>query len=146
VTDYVDDLAGILFELDVDGLSTGATTAAITRAVVSWALARGWPVRTEARVGLWLEDMPDPRLGYIDAIVRRGGGHPDLAIEIDSTDKRWSLTKLFHAAAAGMDAIWIRWGDEVWAGAYDGINVIQLPARRRQGRRRRTGGTITLWS
>jgi hypothetical protein len=146
VTEDVDDLAGTLFGLDLEGLSTGATTAAITHAILRWALARGWPVRTEARVGPRLGSTTDPRRGYIDAIVRRGGGRPDLAIEIDSTDKHWSLVKLHHAAEAGMDALWIRWGDDDWAGAYDGVDVIQLPALRRQARRAREASVIRLWS
>ena len=26
-----------------------------------------------------------------------------------------------------MRAIWVRWGDEEWAGVYDDVDVIQLP-------------------
>src|SRR5687767_7054973 len=100
-----DELAGVLFSLDEVALTTRAMTARITCAVVEWALANGWAPRTEARVDAG-------QLGYVDVIVRRGVGVNDLAIEIDSTDKPWSVAKLRHAVAAGMDAIWIRWGDE----------------------------------
>jgi hypothetical protein len=135
VTDDTDDLATALFELDTHGLPTGATTTAITRAVARWASSRGWQARTEARVGLEADRATVPKLGYIDVVVRRGGGMPDMAIEIDSEDKRWSLDKLRHAAAAGMHAIWIRWGDDEWAGAFEGVDVIQLQVRRKARRR-----------
>jgi hypothetical protein len=102
-------------------------TARITRAVVEWALAHGWAPVTEARVDAG-------QLGYVDVIVRRGAGLPDLAIEIDSADKPWSVAKLRHAASAGMEPIWIRWGDDAWAGAFDDVDVIQLPAVRRPER------------
>ncbi len=145
MSEDVDELAAVLFRLDFEGISTADGTTLITRTIVGWALRHGWPVRTEARVGLPISATAKSRLGYIDAIVRRGNGRPDLAIEIDSTDKEWSLAKLRHASAAGLDAIWIRWGDDDWAGAYDGVDVIQLPARRREARRA-SPGPITLWS
>ena len=81
----VDDLATVLFELDVHKSSTGVVTRQITDAVVKWALARGWTPRVEARVEA-LTMLGSPRLGYLDVLVRRAG-LPDLAIEIDSGDK-----------------------------------------------------------
>lgn len=137
--DTVDDLAAVLFALDEGGLSTAAVTARITRVVTDWALTKGWSVRREARV------IVDDRLGFVDLVVGRAGLAPDLAIEIDSTDKSWSVHKLRHAAAAGMRAVWIRWGDEEWAGVYHDVDVIQLPARRRSAPRPRHIGQLTLW-
>ena len=139
VTD-TDDLAGALFGLDAGTLTTGAVTARITRAVIEWAAARGWAARTEARVGVG----EDTRLGFVDVIVKRGSPLPDLAIEIDSTQKPWSVDKLRHAVAAGMEAIWIRWGDEEWARTYDDVDVIQLPLARRSATRT-FDGQMALW-
>jgi hypothetical protein len=138
----VDDLATVLFELDVHKSSTGVVTRQITDAVVKWALARGWTPRVEARVEA-LTMLGSPRLGYLDVLVRRAG-LPDLAIEIDSGDKPWSVDKLQHVAAAGMHAIWIRWGDEQWAGVYDDVDVIQLWLVKRP-LRRRSSPQIALW-
>ena len=138
-----DELADMLFELRVPGLDTRRATARITRAIVEWAVAKGWSPRTEARV-----DVPDVRanaqLGFMDVLVRRGDGLPDLAIEIDSADKPWSVIKLQHAAAAGMSAIWVRWGDEDWAGVYDEVDVIQLPLNKHP-RRRQSGAQVPVW-
>jgi len=83
-------------------------------------------------------------LGFVDVIVNRGGNRPDLAIEVDSTDKPWSVAKLLLAVAAGMEGIWIRWGDDEWAGAFDDVDVIQLPATRRV-RARFQAGQMELW-
>jgi len=139
VSGAADELASVLFNLDGASLTTRDMTARITRAVVEWALARGWTPRTEARV--------DPgQLGFVDVIVRRPDGQPDLAIEIDSTDKPWSVSKLRHAIAAGMDAIWIRWGDDEWAGAFEDVDVIQLPVMRRSAHRSTTVRQLGFWT
>ena len=140
VTD-VDDLAGAVFRLDTGTLTTALVTARITRAAVEWATARGWMTRTEARVGVG----EDARLGFVDVVVLRGPAQPDLAIEIDSVDKPWSLTKLRHAAALGMHAIWIRWGDDEWAGACADVDIIQLPVLRRPAARVGADAQLSLW-
>ncbi|HUR15644.1 MAG TPA: hypothetical protein VMZ33_00030 [Candidatus Limnocylindrales bacterium] len=131
----VDELATVLFALDTGRRSTAGVTSQITAEIVRWAVTRGWSARTEARVHAPDADHGDQRLGFLDVIVRRGNLLPDLAIEIDSTDKPWSVTKLRHAAQAGMVAIWVRWGDDDWAGIFDEIDVIQLPLIRRTGHR-----------
>lgn len=113
-------------------------TARITRTVVEWALDNGWAPQTEARVDA-------EQLGFVDVIVRRPQGERDLAIEIDSADKPWSVAKLRHAVAAGMEAIWIRWGDDEWAGVHDDFDVIQLPARRRPDRRATGAAQLIFW-
>lgn len=138
----MDDLARAVFRLDTGTLTTAAVTARITRAVVEWATARGWIARTEARVGVG----EDARLGFVDVVVLRGPRQPDLAIEIDSTDKPWSVTKLRHAVAAGMHAVWIRWGDDEWAGAYTDVDVIQLPVARRSATRANNRRQMSLWT
>jgi hypothetical protein len=142
----VDDLATVLFALEEDPLATRDMTAKITRQIVEWAVQCGWSVRTEARVRAMSEARSDPALGYLDVIVRRRDGEPDLAIEIDSADKPWSVDKLRHAVAGGMQAIWVRWGDDAWAGIYDDIDVIQLPIRRRPAFRTTADDQLPLWS
>ena len=136
-----DDLARALFRLETSTHTTAAMTARITRVVVEWAAARGWATRTEARVGVG----EGTRLGYVDVIVLRQPVAPDLAIEIDSTHKPWSVDKLRHVAAAGMHPVWIRWGDDEWAGAFDDLDVIQLSLIRRAGHRSTGAAQLALW-
>jgi hypothetical protein len=138
-----DDLATALFALEIDGQSTSQATREITRAIVRWATSRGWIARAEARVSIPTVDAAE-RLGIVDVIVHRGASEPPVAIEIDSAHKPWSLDKLRHAVRSGMDAIWVRWGDEAWAGIYDEIDVIQLPVFRRRRPASRSD-QLTLW-
>jgi hypothetical protein len=133
----------MLFALRFRPINTRAVTAQITSAVVEWALARGWHPRIEARVSV--ESKGSGGLGFIDVIVRRAAGEAALAIEIDSTDKPWSVAKLRHAVAAGMQGIWIRWGDDEWAGVYDDIDVIQLRASHHPDKTRGTQDQISIW-
>jgi len=145
MTDPIDDLARHLFALEHGARRTGEVTAQLTGAIVAWALSRGWAARTEARVGVPEQATRDPRLGFVDVIVRIGGDQPDLAIEIDSADKPWSVTKLQYAAAGGMRAVWVRWGDNEWAGIYDDVDVIQLRALRRPAFRSSPTNQLELW-
>ena len=144
--EFTDALATELFGLELRRLTTASVTASITRAIVRMARGYGWHVRTEARVEVplavgagWAE-----QLGFVDVLVSRGRPFPDVAIEIDSTDKPWSVLKLQHVAAAGMHAIWVRWGDDLWAGVYEDIDVIQLPTLRR-ARSRPSANQLTVW-
>ena len=146
MTTVVDDLATSLFALEPGARSTAAMTRRITRAIVDWALARGWYPRTEARVDVAIAGMVQAPLGFVDVIVRRSGDQPDLAIEIDSTDKPWSVAKLRHAAAAGMLAIWVRWGDDEWAGIYDDVDVIQLRHSRHAYKPVSGDPQVSLWT
>ena len=140
----VDELAALLFGLDPSARTTAAMTAHITRQISRWAVERGWSPHAEARVKPERASGDPQGVGYVDLVIRRGGEQPDLAIEIDSTDKAWSLEKLRHAAAAGMHAIWVRWGDEVWAGSHADVDVIQLSVQRRALPRNRDAGQLTL--
>jgi hypothetical protein len=143
--DFTDSLARLLFEIDTGRLSTAAVTAAITRAIVGWAHGQGWHARTEARVEVpTAHGNASRQLGFVDVLVSRGPPHQHVAIEIDSTDKPWSVAKLQHVAAAGMHAIWVRWGDDEWAGVYDDIDVIQLRLIRRAQHAPRDN-QATLW-
>ena len=135
-------LASELFRVEFERLSTARMTKAITRVIVRWARAQAWIVRTEARVEVG--GTKPGQLGFVDVLVSRGGGAHDVAIEIDSTDKPWSVVKLQHAAEAGMHAVWIRWGDDEWAGIYDDVDVIQLRLPRRT-RIRPVDQQLTMW-
>ena len=142
--EFTDSLAALLFEIDTGRQSTAAVTATITRAIVRWARAQGWFVRTEARVEVPATVVAE-QLGFVDVLVVRGAPHPAVAIEIDSTDKPWSVVKLQHGAAAGMHAIWVRWGDDAWAGVYDDVDVIQLRIGRRARHSDGSTGQQTIW-
>jgi hypothetical protein len=141
----IDELATVLFALDAGSDTTARTTSRIAREITRWALSRGWSPRPEARVDFPISSGSDPRLGYVDLVIRRRSPESDLAIEIDSTDKPWSLAKLRYLASTGMHAVWVRWGDEAWAGLYYDVDTIQLPTPRRSRARPRLADQLTFW-
>ena len=53
-----------------------------------------------------------------------------IVIEIDSSNKKWSLTKLIEAHHLGNDAIWIRWNYPIKLDVPDCIHVIDLTCKK----------------
>ena len=140
----IDELAALVFSVDTARLSARAITARVTSAIASWAVAKGWSARTEARVELRAVDGRLQDYGFIDLIVHRGSGEPDLAIEIDQTDKPWSVAKLQYAMALGMEAIWIRWSGSDWTDV-QGVHVIHLPEVEKKPTPRRAPAQLSFW-
>ena len=140
----IDELAALAFSLDTRRMSARAITARVTSAIMSWALAKGWSARTEARVELRRTDGSLQDYGFIDLIVHRGSGETDLAIEIDQTDKPWSIAKLQYAMALGMEAIWICWSGADWTDV-EGVHVIHLPEVERHLAPRSGPAQLTIW-
>jgi hypothetical protein len=62
--------------------------------------------------------------GYLDFVIGES-----LAIEIDSTNKRWSLMKLEHAAQFGFAPVWIRWYSAQSFSVPTTVRLIMLPNR-----------------
>lgn len=118
-------------EPSLHGRRTGDVTASITSAVRDWAQANGWSSLTEVPVV-----MPnDPtnmsrRQGLYDIVIERSG-LPDLVIEIDRANKRWSAKKLGFAADRGMEAVWVRWSGRPPTPDLvpDGVVVIRISVR-----------------
>ena len=140
----IDELAAVVFALDATRLSARAISARLTTAIASWALAKGWSLRTEARIELRTADGRLQDYGFVDVIVRRGSGEPDLAIEIDQTDKPWSVAKLQYAMAMGMQAVWIRWSGADWTDV-EGVHVIHLPEVEKEPAPRRAPAQLAFW-
>jgi hypothetical protein len=71
----------------------------------------------------------DNRNAYIDFVCtqRRGFNQgSSLAIEIDSSNKIWSLTKLLEMKNRGFDCVWIRWNAQIRVIPSPGIYLIDL--------------------
>ena len=85
-------------------------TRLVTDAVLAWAQANDWSARKEERIKV--DGYVSPRgksrsSGLIDIWCRSLWA--DLAIEIDRTNKSWSLAKLVQAQQNGAHAVWVRW-------------------------------------
>ena len=142
--ELIDDLARVSFSVDVAGLSARSITTRLTREILAWALAKGWSAKTEARVVLSAPGQQINDYGYIDVIVKRGGGEPDLAIEIDQTDKPWSVAKLQYVMSLGMEAVWIRWSGAEWTDV-PGVHVIHLPEVQKKPAPRLAPAQLSFW-
>jgi tetratricopeptide (TPR) repeat protein len=124
-----DGLRESLLALDLDGLSSGQITVDIT-SEVGRVLVRSGSGKVFRELSTGRKVQPPsaaaPRMGYVDfAIVR--GGEVAVVVEIDRSDKRFSLTKLEYFRDRGAQAIWIRWGRPTQLTVPDGIELIEIP-------------------
>jgi len=113
-----------------------------------WAHLHGWRCLLEVPLPCLkgIDERRPDRQGVVDILISGRGGLPDLVIELDRADKRWSARKLAAAAADGMTAIWVRWG-----GRYPSrvplppsVTLIQIKIPYR--RRRLSSEQLTLFS
>lgn len=127
------ELAAWLAEIEssLHGLRTSEVTASITSALRDWARENGWSSRIEVPVV-----VPDGRTttsrrrGLYDLVIGRPN-LPDLVIEIDRANKRWSAEKLGYAVDRGMEAVWVRWSGRPPTPDLvpDGVVVMKLDVR-----------------
>jgi tetratricopeptide (TPR) repeat protein len=110
--DVADALHVALTEQDVRGLSNRQVTSIYSATILNVLKASNLgevvrELRTSAK--LQPESGALPRHGIVDFAVKRDG-HVVLAVELDGSDKSFSVTKLQYFAALGARCIWIRWG------------------------------------
>ncbi len=92
--------------------------------------AREQRFKCEKEVFLGLRRKTDGHKGLIDVIIRSSDGIK-YAIEIDSSNKKWSIGKLLHAHKRGYVPIWIRWCAEINIKVPEVINLIDLTDKQR---------------
>lgn len=124
----VERLRTDLQTLDLSGLSTRQTTALLTSNIAA--------ILRDLRAGGVHFEYPcpnpivsptngKPRQGYLDlALV--DNGRITIAIEIDRSNKRFSLAKLEAMHSMGALCIWVRWKTLTVLPVIDGIHVISL--------------------
>lgn len=101
-------------------LATAHRTRLITQTVCDWLRAQGASSQREAVVPISENGAGHSR---IDIVALCQPMH-DIAIEIDSTHKAWSIEKLRYAQQFGAAAIWIRHGTAVRD--VEGVETIDL--------------------
>ncbi|MEV0292576.1 hypothetical protein [Nocardia sp. NPDC050710] len=85
-------------------------TQELTALVLRWSETHpGWQALTESPSVATTEIRSGIRHGRLDVAIDRLAS-PKLVIEIDSSNKQWSLEKLVAEAMTGAHAIWLRWG------------------------------------
>ena len=97
-------------ELPRNGYARPEGTRLITDTIVRTCRENNIFYEREVRIGLWREKKTK-RQGIIDFLIKDEG--VQFALEIDSTNKKWSLEKLQFIAAQGHQAIWVRWKSQI---------------------------------
>ena len=127
----IDSLGHCLKKIDLSPYGRGNRnrgTEFITSSIESFAHSQGWACEREVFLGL--KRKTDGYKGLIDIIIKRPEGMP-YAIEIDSSNKKWSLEKLLHAYRKGYVPIWIRWCTKINIKIPSVINLIDLTDKQR---------------
>jgi len=104
----MDELKEYLGHFDLTGFKRGNRTEGtkfLTARVIDFARKYGFSYQTEISLGL--KRPTSDRRGYLDFVLEKD--NKKFAIEVDSSNKKWSLQKLLHAHTLGYRPIWIRW-------------------------------------
>lgn len=104
----------------------GPGTLLIVLSIDSFAHSQGFEYEKEVFLGLTRKT--NNHKGYIDIIIKSPDGIK-YAIEIDSSNKKWSLEKLLHAHSIGYVPIWVRWRVKININIPAIINLIDLTER-----------------
>jgi len=103
-------------------------TELVTLSIENFAREQKFEIKKEVFLGL--KRKKDGYKGFVDIIIKRPDGIR-YAIEIDSSNKKWSLEKLLHAHSIGYVPIWIRWCAKVNMEIPAVINLIDLTNKQR---------------
>jgi len=131
-----------LSEVRVTGLSAREATALITQHTVRWGHANGWTVDLEREALIARRTGRRMYHGHLDVFCWRDDHLPCIAIEIDRSNKRWSVEKLLAEADTGNIALWGRWYGTTRIAVPDTVGLVDISATagferpRKEARRR----------
>jgi len=103
-------------------------TEFITSSIESFARNQG--LTYEREVFLGLNRKTSGHKGLVDIVIKNPEGI-GYAVEIDRSNKKWSLEKLLHAHSIGYVPIWVRWCAKINVQIPDVINLIDLTDKQR---------------
>jgi hypothetical protein len=122
----IDLLEHCLKKIDLSPYSRGNRnkgTELLTSSIENFACEQKYECEKEVFLGL--RRKTDGHKGLTDIIIRRPDGIR-YAIEIDSSNKKWSLEKLLYAYRIGYVPIWVRWCSKIKINISTVINLIDL--------------------
>jgi len=121
----MDELKEYLGHFDLTGFKRGNRiegTRFLTARVIDFAQMHRFSYQTEISLGL--KRPTSDRCGYLDFVLEKDNER--FAIEVDSSNKKWSLQKLLHAHSLGYRPIWIRWCVPIRIGVPEDVYLIDL--------------------
>jgi hypothetical protein len=122
----IDLLEHCLKKIDLSSYSRGSRskgTELLTSSIEKFACEQKYECEKEVFLGL--RRKTDGRKGLVDIIIKSPNGK-QYAIEIDSSNKKWSVEKLLYAYKTGYVPIWVRWNAEINIKVPEVINLIDL--------------------
>jgi hypothetical protein len=90
-------------------LSRSAVTELLTDHVAAWGRSHGFDIQTEVEGVATKRKSYGRHIGLLDVLCTHRSGQ-QIAVEIDNTNKVWSIEKLAAEADSGKLAIWVKWG------------------------------------
>ncbi len=120
------ELRGLASRIHLLTLSRTEGTQELTAFLCHWAKVRHLNCAREVFLGATRPMRNSGFLyrGYLDFVIDDW-----LAIEIDSANKRWSLSKLDDALRRGLTPVWIRWCSPQKLCVPPAVRLILLPTR-----------------
>lgn len=121
----MDELKEYLQHFDLTGFKRGNRiegTRFLTARVIDFSQKYGFTCQTEISLGL--RRPGNGYWGYLDVVLEKG--NEGFAVEIDSSNKKWSLQKLIHAHSLGYRPIWIRWCVPIRISVPEDVYLINL--------------------
>ncbi|MFG1995462.1 hypothetical protein ACGFJ7_36355 [Actinoplanes sp. NPDC048988] len=129
--DTAHSLEARLADLRFTDLSNDQATARIIEEIADWGSSLGWRVYRRAPS---VFPLPPPLKGHsvLDVACARPSAAP-IAIEVDRLDRPRTVEKLLAEAAAGREAIWVRWGAGPFTPPPLPVHMVTRPAVRKSG-------------
>jgi hypothetical protein len=112
-------------------MSRNSGTTFLSRFIREWSREHGLRCEGEVDIEVDLDGWLNPRKGRLDFVI-----DDYIAIEIDTSNKQWSLKKLEYSLDLGYFPVWIRWS--YWGELFNmppGIHLIVLPELKDRARR-----------
>jgi hypothetical protein len=98
-----------LAHIEFADLSRSAVTEFLTDHVAAWGRSNGFDIQTEVEAVATKRKSYGRHIGLLDVLCTHRSGQ-QIAVEIDNTNKVWSIEKLAAEADSGKLALWVKWG------------------------------------
>ncbi|WP_433204962.1 hypothetical protein ACQP00_36900 [Dactylosporangium sp. CS-047395] len=111
---------------------TDEVTELLIAATVDWAVGEGWRAYRRAKSVVPLPPPYEQQFSVVDVGIARPSA-PPLVVEVDHADRRRTLDKLAAEAAAGREALWVRWGTGRFAVPERPVRLVAFQVISRRG-------------
>jgi ketosteroid isomerase-like protein len=130
--DVAAELGAHLDRLTFVDRATDDVTELLIAATVDWARGLGWRAYRRAASVVPLPPPYERQFSVVDVGIARPDS-PPLVVEVDHADPKRPRDKLAAEAAAGRDALWVRWGPGRLNPPPPPVRLVAFPVISRRG-------------